>query len=77
MNLKLVGDEVIPVDEKDFKPLEKDDIFHELPRADPFFDFAWRIKIDIKAGVDLPLNRVNPSGLPTSFVECGWTLYDN
>ncbi len=45
-----------------------DDIFHELPKADPFFDFSWRIRIDVRSAIDMPLNRINSSGLPTSFV---------
>jgi hypothetical protein len=51
----------------DVKPLEKEDIFHELPRADPFTEFKWRVRVDIRSGVNLPMNRVNPSGLPTTF----------
>ncbi|EAR89988.1 C2 domain protein (macronuclear) [Tetrahymena thermophila SB210] len=78
VNLKLVGEQVIPVtNQLDIKPLEKEDIFHELPKSDPFFEFSWRVRVDIRSATDLPLNRVNPSGLPTTFVEVGWTLYDN
>jgi hypothetical protein len=40
-------------------------------------NFAWRLRVDVRSAIDLPLNRVVPSGLPTSYIELGWTLYDN
>lgn len=40
----------------------------ELPRADPFFDFNWRIRVDVRSAIDFPLNRINTSGMPTPFV---------
>jgi hypothetical protein len=38
-------------------PLEQDEIFHALPAADPFMNFSWRLRIDVRSGVDFPLNR--------------------
>lgn len=59
----------MPVDENYKKLLERDEIFHELPRPDPFFDFLWRLRIDIRSACDLPMNKVNtPSGLPTGYI---------
>ena len=75
VNLKVVGDEIVPV-ENEYKQLDRDEIFHELPRPDPFFDFLWRVRVDIRSATGLLINRVNPSGLPSSQVICGWTLYD-
>ena len=48
VDLKVVGEEVIPV-ESDLKPLERDEIFHELPTPDPFFDFSWRVRVDLRS----------------------------
>lgn len=76
LNLKLVGEQLFPIDQQvDLKPLEENDIFHPLPVSDPFMDFIWRLRIDIRSAVDLPLNRSTPTGLPSSFVEVGWVLY--
>lgn len=76
VNLKLVGEQVIPL--ADEKPIEQDEIFHQLPASDPFMNFNWRLRVDVRSGIDLPLNRNEVSGgLPTSFVELGWTMYEN
>lgn len=58
MNLKLLGEQVIPINEIDEKPLEQDEIFHSLPASDPFMNFAWRIRVDVRSGIDLALNRI-------------------
>lgn len=73
--MKLVGEELIPVENADKLPLEKDDIFHDLPVSDPFMKFKWRLRVDVRSGIDLPLNNTL-NGMPASFVEVGWTLYD-
>ncbi|KRX05194.1 C2 domain [Pseudocohnilembus persalinus] len=75
-NLKLLQEQIIPVEEHDFKPLEKDEIFHELPKPDPFYDFQWRVRVDIRSATDIPLNRISPSGLPSTYCNIGYTLYD-
>ena len=78
LNLKLVGEQLFPIDQQvDLKPLEFDDIFHPLPVSDPFMDFIWRLRVDIRSAVDLPLNRNTPTGLPSSYVELGWVLYND
>ena len=68
--LKLVGEESIPIEEdkeKQWTTLNKSDIFHPLPQNDPTMDFNWRLRVDIRSGVDMPLNRTNTKhqGLPT------------
>ena len=80
----MIGDDqLLPFDgnqalgNRAMKELDRDEIFHELPRPDPFFEFSWRIKLDLRAAVDLRLNKINPSGLPSTYAECGWVLYES
>lgn len=47
---------------------------HLLPPENP--NFKWRIRIDLRAALDFPLNRTTPGGLPSSYVEYGWSLYE-
>jgi len=65
------------LEQNDFKPPDRDEVFHELPRADPFFDFAWRVRLDVRMAIGIPLNRVNATSLPSSKVDVGWSKYDN
>lgn len=69
--LKLVGEETIPIDEdkdKQWKNLNKSEIFHPLPMNDPMMDFNWRLRVDVRSAVDMPVNRATKTGLPTCFV---------
>ena len=34
----------------------------------------WRIRVDIRSVVGIPVESQHI--LPTTFVECGWTIYD-
>jgi hypothetical protein len=52
VNIKMIYEDVFPQD-KNMKDLDRDEIFHELPRPDPFFDFKWRVKLDIRSATDL------------------------
>lgn len=47
---------------------------HLLPPEDS--NFKWRIRADIRAAIDFPLNRVTPGGLPSCYVELGWSMYE-
>lgn len=40
-------------------------------------DFAWRIRANVRAAVNLPYNRTTESQLPSSFVEFGWAQYNH
>lgn len=69
LNLKLVGEEQFPIGENiSWKPLENDEIFPQLPNSNPFMDFVWRVRVDVRCGVDLPLNRNSVNGLPSCYV---------
>ena len=38
---------------------------------------TWRIRVDIHCVVDLPVkNNDDLDSLPSSFIECGWTIYE-
>ena len=41
------------------------------PLEDP--NFEWRIKIDVRQGVDMPMNMVKPNKLPSMFIEVAWS----
>lgn len=71
VNLKLVGEQIIPINDE--KPLESDEIFQPLPASDPFMSFTWRLRVDIRACMDMPLHRDSQSGLPRGFVKLGWS----
>mmetsp|Transcript_19560 Transcript_19560/g.35844 ORF Transcript_19560/g.35844 Transcript_19560/m.35844 type:complete len:468 (-) Transcript_19560:1910-3313(-) len=68
VNLRLVGEEVMPsiVDETNRSYI------HPLPVADPQSDFAWRIRVDFRAALEVPLNV---GVLPTTFYTFGWSQY--
>jgi hypothetical protein len=69
LNLKLVGEEQFPINDNiSWKPIEDDEIFPQLPNSNPFMDFIWRLRIDVRCGVDLPLNRSTANGLPSCYV---------
>jgi hypothetical protein len=81
-NLKVIGEQDLPNEERlggaqnAGDAFTQGDITHALPNPTHVSDFTWRIRVDVRCGIDLPLNRNTQSGLPTSFVEVGWTLYD-
>ncbi|EAS03066.3 C2 domain protein, putative (macronuclear) [Tetrahymena thermophila SB210] len=41
-----------------------------LPQHDPLFNFAWRLRVDVRQITDLPANT-------SAYVECNWTMSDN
>jgi hypothetical protein len=73
VQIKLVGEDQAPEAEH-YTKFDLEDIFHQLPSTDPSID--WRIKVDVRCGVDMPLNHNTKTGKPSCNVELGWTLYD-
>jgi len=47
----------------------------QLPAERP--DFSWRVRCDVRAGTNMPLNDLINQGLPSCFMEFGWSLTDN
>ena len=53
-------------------PKKATGVMHVLPAEDP--NFKWRMRIDVHAGENMPLNDQVAQGLPSTFVEFGWSL---
>lgn len=48
-----------------------------LPEMDVVRKFVWRMRVDVRSGVNLPFNRTVEGGLPSYYCEMGWTMYSN
>jgi hypothetical protein len=68
VNLRLVGEEVMPSIQEDTNR----SYVHPLPVADPQADFSWRIRVDFRAALEVPLNV---GVLPSTFFTFGWSQY--
>ena len=65
----MVGGEQLKVEQERHIPqIHDNEIFHPVPFSQQKQEFAWRIKVDVRSAVDMPLNRVTTNGLPTCFV---------
>ncbi len=42
-----------------------------MPIEDP--NYEWRIRIDLRCGVDMPLNLLKPSKMPSMMFEIAWS----
>jgi len=42
-----------------------------MPSENP--NFEWRIRADIRSGVDMPLNSTTPHKMPSCYVELTWS----
>ena len=38
--------------------------------------FHWRLRVDVRHAVDIPVNYETQSGQPGALIELGWTVYD-
>ena len=47
---------------------------HILPAERP--DWKWRVRCDVRAGENMPLQDVINQGLPSCYIEFGWSLSD-
>jgi hypothetical protein len=82
VNIKYVGKSIEPPKEESVvvsqmvpEPVEEknpnmSEIVRPLPKNDGYL-FHWRVRVEIRSGVDLPYNRDTPKGLPSAFVEAG------
>jgi len=50
---------------------------HFMPLENP--NFEWRLRIDLRAGIDMPLNSLTPYKMPSIYAEIAWSpsLYYN
>ena len=77
VTLKMVGDYLTKFDSAaDGKdgPKKATGELHVLPAEAQ--SFAWRIRCDVRAGVNMPLNDVVQQGLPSCFLDFGWSMAD-
>ena len=74
--MKLVGDYLTkfdgPADDIPGGPKQATGMMHVLPPEDP--NFKWRIRCDAHAGENMPLNDVVAQGLPSCYLQFGWSL---
>lgn len=42
-----------------------------MPKEDP--NYEWRVVVDIRAGLDMPLNSFKPNKMPSMYVELAWS----
>lgn len=42
-----------------------------MPVENP--NFEWRIRVDLRAGIDMPLNSINPHKMPSIYAEAVWS----
>ena len=42
-----------------------------MPVENP--NFEWRVRVDIRAGIDMPLNSVTPHKMPSIYAEVVWS----
>jgi hypothetical protein len=36
-------------------------------------NFEWRVRVDLRAGIDMPLNSLNPHRMPSIYAEVAWS----
>lgn len=78
VTLKLIGDYVTkfdgPADHIPGGPKQATGSLHVLPAESP--NFKWRIRADLHCGENMPLNDVVAQGLPSCYLQFGWSLAD-
>lgn len=42
-----------------------------MPIENP--NFEWRVRVDLRAGIDMPLNSLKPHKMPSIYCEVGWS----
>jgi hypothetical protein len=60
------------LDDPELKDLNDSDIIRPLPKNDNP-NFSWRLRVDCRSGMNLKLNRVRDKGLPSCFIEVGFS----
>ena len=70
VTLRLIPQQSVPIE-----TVGNMDIFHPLPAVDPFKEFLWRVRVDFRAANDVPSNSMSASGLPSPYMEFGWSHY--
>ena len=74
VQLRLLNEIIVP---DDIKEKTQNDQTQLLPEMDFTKKFIWRLRIDVRSAVNLPFNKTTEKNLPSSYVEIGWTMYEN
>ena len=75
VTLRLLSDKITVDDEAEATGIN--DGITLLPEMDVVRSFVWRMRVDVRSGVNLPFNRTTEGGLPSYYCEMGWTMYSN
>lgn len=70
VTLKLENEATMPV-----QPTGDNEMYHPIPTNNSFEPFTWRSRLILRYGADIPHNSVSTTGLPSPFVEFGWSQY--
>ena len=74
IQLRLLNEIIVP---EDIKEKTNNDMTQLLPEMDFTKKFVWRLRIDVRSAVNLPLNQTTENKMPSAYVEVGWTMYEN
>ena len=53
------------------KPEVSSSAIQHMPVEPP--NFEWRIRVDLRAAIDMPMNSLQPHKLPSIFAEVAWS----
>lgn len=69
VTLRVIPEQAVPIESENLE------IFHPLPVIDPYKEFVWRIRVDFRSAYDIPMNNMSTTGLPSPYMEFGWSHY--
>lgn len=71
VQLKLIPQGEMP----EIDPRAEDLLYHPLPVPDPGAEFVWRVRVDFRCALDVPMSTTASSSLPSPYLEFGWSHY--
>lgn len=71
VQLKLIPQGEMP----EVDPRSEDLLYHPLPVPDPGAEFVWRVRVDFRCALDVPMSTTASSSLPSPYLEFGWSHY--
>lgn len=74
VRLRLINELIIPEDIKEQVPNDDTNL---LPEMDFTRKFVWRMRVHVRSAINLPFNTTTEVKLPSTYVEIGWTMYEN
>ena len=49
----------------------KSPLVNYVAQEDP--NYEWRVRIDLRQGIDMPMNPLKPNNLPSMYFEIAWS----